>query len=966
MSHPRRSQLSRADLLAAIVAGDADTAAYLAKKLGLEAQENSNGEGQAFTSLSAEIKVSAVAASAQLSLGQVEGVKPSAGFWLLEKREATVLQQDENAVAGETAAFCGWQGRPTQKPAYHPLASPRSLLPRLFQHLKQQRQGRGVDADAVVKKLGKGEHLYHIPRIRRRSLGRHLHIIEDHHLHLIPYWLDQSLYADLLAASLPEYAYSHDLLREGQSEGWIVPPENSVVLVFSDLGALSDDPAGQVASWLILAQHLQRLGCKLIAVIPCHPDECDPRLRTLFTLEPWEPLRQMAKLDNATRRQQASELLGLLAPAIRIEPGLLRAVRLAAAQYGQHFSIGVEAAVWQHPDLPEKSSVAATPSPVARNQRLEQFAALSEALKQTVLETIREWRAPLREQVWFEEITSLDSSSRDCVPSSDLADASHYFRQLGQRYEQDADELRADVDTRDWFRRMEKRLPVEAWDLPEVGEFLQRVAVQVHKDDQRHHADHPLDPAKLPPVGERSEYGLALYQEGETLVVAGDPPPVESPLAKPSPLARIRLRRPLLYAEIFASGEKHQSSIRHSLQFQLSTLRYERVCPLGDNAGLLLRSDMETLHFRQVRVPPWAYSIGRDFEGLFIEHHCLGAYYRSYWQPPTSAGFGHWQGFPPGEIGTDDYGLYADVELPGSTQRFRWIKPGTFLMGSPKSEPEREGIWDGSETQHQVNLTQGFWLADTTVTQAQWQALMGNNPSSFKDDPNNPVEQVSWDDAQAFIEKLRQQIPGLPAKLPTEAQWEYACRAGTTTPFSFGDNITPEQVNYDGNSPYAGGKKGLYRQKTVPVKSLPANSWGLYEMHGNVWEWCQDVWSEKLMAEPVTDPQGVAGGDKAGVMRVIRGGSWHDSGGFCRSASRDWLEPDVRLSFLGLRLVLGHIELRPGQGGGAATQERADSTDADRRDAGDTTGRGGAGSGGLAQRVIEAGKGWLDSFRKKK
>ena len=124
------------------------------------------------------------------------------------------------------------------------------------------------------------------------------------------------------------------------------------------------------------------------------------------------------------------------------------------------------------------------------------------------------------------------------------------------------------------------------------------------------------------------------------------------------------------------------------------------------------------------------------------------------------------------------------------------------------------------------------------------------------------------------------------ARLPTEAEWEYACRAGTNTPFSFGDNITPEQVNYDGNYPYADGKKGLYREKTVPVKSLPANAWGLYEMHGNVWEWCQD-WYGDYPAEPVTNPEG----SQAGVERVVRGGSWDFS---TRWSARALLLPYAR------------------------------------------------------------------------
>ena len=253
------------------------------------------------------------------------------------------------------------------------------------------------------------------------------------------------------------------------------------------------------------------------------------------------------------------------------------------------------------------------------------------------------------------------------------------------------------------------------------------------------------------------------------------------------------------------------------------------------------------------------------------------------------------------ECGRDSYGLHASVIIAGATQTFRWIPAGTFLMGSPDSELGR----NPDEILHAVTLTHGFWLADTPVTQALWEAVMGNNPSRFRGNAR-PVENVSWDDAKTFIHKINTLQPNLNLCLPTEAQWEYACRAGTTTPFSFGDNITPEQVNYDGNNPYANGKKGLYRERTVPVKSLPANPWGLFEMHGNVWEWCQDVWQEKLPASPVTDPVGVAGGDQAGVLRVVRGGSWFNEGRFVRSAYRYRLVPVVRFDYLGFRLALGH------------------------------------------------------------
>jgi formylglycine-generating enzyme required for sulfatase activity len=143
----------------------------------------------------------------------------------------------------------------------------------------------------------------------------------------------------------------------------------------------------------------------------------------------------------------------------------------------------------------------------------------------------------------------------------------------------------------------------------------------------------------------------------------------------------------------------------------------------------------------------------------------------------------------------------------------------------------------------------------------------------------------------------------LPARLPTNAEWEYACRAGTTTPFSFGAKVTPDVVNYNGNYPYAGGEKGVYRQKTVPAASLQANPWGLYEMHGNIYEWCAD-WYADYPTEPQIDPQG----PQTGVDRVLRGGSWGDVGRLVRSAYRSKRGPGLRAHFIGFRLALDQDE----------------------------------------------------------
>ena len=248
--------------------------------------------------------------------------------------------------------------------------------------------------------------------------------------------------------------------------------------------------------------------------------------------------------------------------------------------------------------------------------------------------------------------------------------------------------------------------------------------------------------------------------------------------------------------------------------------------------------------------------------------------------------------------GADQIGRWCEFKVGGVVQRMRWIEPGAFWMGSPLNKAERQS----NELRHRVVLTKGFWLADTACTQALWQAVVGTNPSHFRGDPQLPVERVSWNDITGvFLPKLHALVPGLDLELPSEAQWEYACRAGTTTPFSFGLQVTSEQVNFDGNYPYNGGEKSQYRERTVPVKSLPANPWGLHEMHGNVWEWCADQFRAYPPGEE-TDP--VVHQDHHGTrLRVLRGGSWIDYGRYCRCANRDASVPDDRYPYFGFRLA---------------------------------------------------------------
>ena len=225
---------------------------------------------------------------------------------------------------------------------------------------------------------------------------------------------------------------------------------------------------------------------------------------------------------------------------------------------------------------------------------------------------------------------------------------------------------------------------------------------------------------------------------------------------------------------------------------------------------------------------------------------------------------------------------------------FAPIPKGTFMMGSPSQEPGR----DSDEIEHSVTISRSFYLQTTEVTQRQWKAIMGNNPSRFKGN-DRPVERVSWNGAQKFIRKLNLKEGTDKYRLPTEAEWEYACRAKTTTPFYTGDCVSTDQANYDGRDPAMNCTKGKYRKKTSEAGSFSPNPWGLYDMHGNVWEWCQD-WYGGYITTHVTDPAG-----PSGSFRVLRGGSLSSVAKLMRSASRSSNKPFKGYDGNGFRIVRG-------------------------------------------------------------
>jgi formylglycine-generating enzyme required for sulfatase activity len=233
--------------------------------------------------------------------------------------------------------------------------------------------------------------------------------------------------------------------------------------------------------------------------------------------------------------------------------------------------------------------------------------------------------------------------------------------------------------------------------------------------------------------------------------------------------------------------------------------------------------------------------------------------------------------------------------------KLAYIPSGEFTMGSPDKEANRQPI---EGPQHKVKITKAFYLGVYEVKQSEYEKVVGKNPSAFKDSPDHPVESVIWDEAVEFCKKLselpEEKTAGRVYRLPTEAEWEYACRAGTKTVFHYGDSLSSKQANFNGDQPYGSAEKGVRIGKSTQCGSYAPNRWGLFDMHGNVCEWCLDA-ARPYTANAVEDPRG---SEAAGGSRVLRGGGWRGVAWPCRCAMRSPYPLSSRINDVGFRVVL--------------------------------------------------------------
>ena len=619
--------------------------------------------------------------------------------------------------------------------------------------------------------------------------------MEDFATRLTPIWRDQKQVSVDMARLLPNAGMDITRLQDRLASGTVfgaVPDRlqseassGVPILVMGDLGVLGASPAASLDLWMTFAQERKAEGRRCIALTPAplsaYPE---PVREKLWSLVPWEEKPQRA-IAEPGRANQADRLLGLLSHHMKIPPGLLRDVRRLYPE----MSAVTEIQAWRSPHLVSPHPIAATLSNAAKEQLRGHFRAEPLERKQQIYRLIRKWCGGDYDSVYFEAVLSLGALAADVVGPADMAAAVECIRDMAGIVDCASAPVRlrgvGKPQVERYFREMRGRIGDAPKEITAASEAFDRLsaAVAPGKSDDAYPTG--FDPAVLGAPGPQRK--LTLRQRGGQLVAM---PPRQAGLFE---------------AAAWPADDDAESSF------------FADIVTARDDLAV-----WENPFWKTGAPPNWTSDYGTDEIGPWVE--------------------------------------FAVIDADGAMirQRMRWIGPGRFRMGSPEDEP---GRYDNEGPRHEVRISEGFWLFDTPVTQALWEAVMGGNPSRFAD-RKRPVEQVSWDEASEFLQKINSRIPGLELVLPTEAQWEYACRAGTETatyvgPIDIlGDNNAPildaiawyggnsgvgfELENGYDSSDWPGKQYDHSRAGTHPVGQKLPNGWGLYDMLGNVWEWCAD------------------------------------------------------------------------------------------------------------------------------
>lgn len=834
--------------------------------------------------------------------GLVPSALPPEVFYVVQGQEASSLlpapkQSGQPDVPDWVASIqhqaldleAGKRRYASQPPSHQPLVAWSTLWPLLRKLLSQQQTHKRPDIPKLVKQIAKAEQLRRIPQQQRLNWTAKVVILVDRPPRLDGLNRDYVMLQVQLGKQRGEVGLeswfvldlpTRRMLLGDERKTWHPPAPETPILILSDLGIY--ERSGQTTrQWLRFGQSLRQAGCQAFVLVPAPVRYLSEELTQCFQCISWDryskliPVSPTATTPETVQQRMAEdqhhagELLALAIAATEIEPVFLRSLRYQFT-LGKPWDIGHELLVWNHAAVEYGSNAVVLDAEAQQHYRDHLTTLLT---RQPELAVPLYWH--VRQQL--AHTFTLDYADALCFLGAlasingdeRLEAAERYLKQYILATHQQAQhrgllfngqlllERQGNCSRRhnDYFSSL--------WAITQ-----QRLGSNAPRPDWLDHGaanaflTHPIDRKRVQLIQYGERFYLGTPKALQSLQVPGF-------AFQPYVLAEVEADQDLVIAEY--EGEITDHYLSNDGYLQWAVTGKSRILHIGG----------QRLVVEALTRPEWAGGFSCSANG---------------WEKPAIQ--------PTGE---DEYGIYFDLVLPQPfpkrsrrehlTQRFRYIPPQTFLMGSPKDEQGRSG----NETQHPVTLTQGYWLADTTVTQSFWEAVMGTNPSHFNG-AQRPVETVSWDDTQAFLQKLQQYWRLLDVRLPFEAEWECACRAGTTTAFSFGgkNDLNTEKVNYSGK--WDGYNSG---GETKSVKSYPPNKWGLYEMHGNVWEWCQN-WYGKYPAKLVSDP--LVRGSESG-QRVMRGGSWSNVGWNCRSANRFRNVSNYRDFRLGFRLALGNPNL---------------------------------------------------------
>lgn len=959
-----KSSVSRAELLWGFAALDSGQHEQIADMLGFEKYTKSNRNNDQSARRQPDIhsdrdetdKDTVVDQDPVVTDDSQPAVATSSSYYRITSRD---VDQTQNHADTDALSLPDWFTRasPTLltetatripachqvRPLYTGLTAWSRVLPFLQKVLGNYVEGRRTDMKRLVKQVANGEMIHYIPRKQRYSWSMKARVLIDVNDDNFSYRRDFiQLRTQLIQQRGDEglevqYIYDEPggaILRYDQQreiiESWRSPEPGTPVLILSDL-AMHSQSRQSLYGWLAFGQMLMAQGWRATVLMPVAERNIDFRLLRYFDCVVWDRTSRFKivkgdcqhEKDRRNHVDSIDQLLSYCFAGVRVDSGLLRAIRYLVPG---NYDIGHEAGTWRHLAVVREGDEWGWMADSKLNyltdaQRL--IAALSPEHKQKLIELTGRYHALYPDELYFEAMYNLKMLGLT-LPNEVDAATEKFMQDMIATYRDNSQNSLL----HGWVKRHLRRHEAPA--LRHKHDYWLPFLAFARMEDARSKGEAETEwPEDLTPSEIETVLGYInrtqfrqpylLRQEAEKLVLASGHSvslKTSDDWESHSQSGALVLKLWLEDTQIFhIHTDRHGNQRIVSLDLAQSENRAFKF-PSGGQHTFQIGRERFTIDVMaaQQQKQAWMKFIGSGSEGLYAESmNQQNEVYRWYWHPPEwDSGTGMLPGFwfylpASAEIlkpdwaadaGRDQYGLYADAEIAGVVQRFRWIEPASFMMGSPENEDGHKT----DESQHRVILTQGYWLADTTCTQELWSNLMQHNPSRFKG-KLKPVESVSWNDVQSFLQRLKKYNSFLRLRLPTEAEWENACRAGTIGAYNFEGELSRSRVNYSGTLDYESHNWNKDESmQTVDIKSYYPNSWGLFEMHGNVWEWCHD-WYSRYQSELVIDPKG----PRSAHTRVLRGGSWYRSGKSCRSASRDH---DVPLShsynFTSFRLARNH------------------------------------------------------------